>query len=92
MAGARVFVDPPYTGAGGKRAGKRLYAHNTVAHSRIFEALAAAGTDFLMTDDRSQEVLDLVSRFGFNAVVVEMENTHHARISELVITRDRLFA
>ncbi|MCY4068831.1 MAG: hypothetical protein OXE79_06980 [Acidimicrobiaceae bacterium] len=39
--GARVFVDPPYTGAGGKRAGARLYAHNEVCHRRIFEALAA---------------------------------------------------
>ena len=90
--GVRVFVDPPYTAAGGKRAGSRLYAHSTVRHRGIFETLAAAGTDFLMTYDCCDEVLDLVAEHEFHAVAVEMKNGHHARIPELVITRDRLFA
>ena len=88
----RLFVDPPYTGRGGKRAGSRLYAHNTVCHRRIFEALASSGCDFLMTYDCSPEILDLVSEFSFEAVTVRMKNTHHDRIPELVITRDRLFS
>ena len=91
LDGARVFVDPPYTADGGKRAGNRLYAHHVVGHRRIFETLAAAGTDFLMTYDCSEEVLGLVSEFDFCAVAVEMKNGHHARIPELVITRDNLF-
>ena len=89
--GVRLFVDPPYTGRGGKRAGSRLYAHNAVCHRRIFDALASAGCDFLMTYDCCPEILDLVDEYHFEAVAVEMKNTHHNRISELVITRDRLF-
>ena len=45
---ACFFVDPPYT-AGGKRAGSRLYAHNTVDHAKLFELMAASRADFLMT-------------------------------------------
>lgn len=90
--GVRLFVDPPYTGAGGKRAGSRLYAHNAVCHRRVFEALARSECDFLMTYDCSPEIVDLVSEYRFEAVTVRMKNTHHDRIPELVITRDRLFA
>ena len=89
--GVRLFVDPPYTGRGGKRAGSRLYAHNAVCHRRIFDALASAECDFLMTYDCCPEILDLVDEYHFEAVAVEMKNTHHNRIPELVITRDRLF-
>ena len=89
--GVRLFVDPPYTGRGGKRAGSRLYAHNAVCHRRIFDALASARCDFLMTYDCCPEILDLVDEYHFEAVAVEMKNTHHNRIPELVITRDRLF-
>ena len=91
IAGVRLFVDPPYT-AGGKRAGARLYAHNTVDHARIFGALAESDADFLMTDDCCDEVLDLVAEHRFHAVTVEMRNGHNRRALELVITRDRLFA
>lgn len=89
---ARFFVDPPYTAAGGKRAGSRLYAHNDVDHQRIFRVLADSGADFLMTYDCSEEIVDLVGRFKFHAVTVAMKNGHHARIAELIITRDRLFS
>ena len=33
---AAVFVDPPYTGKGGKSAGSRLYTHFTIDHARLF--------------------------------------------------------
>ena len=87
----RIFVDPPYT-AGGKRAGSRLYAHNTVDHGRIFGVLAESSADFLMTYDGCDEVLAFVDEHGFHAVTVEMRNGHNRRAMELVITRDRLFA
>ena len=74
-----LFVDPPYT-AGGKRAGKRLYAHNEVDHGRLFELLADGKTDFVMTYDRAPEIEALVRKHGFHVVQVEMKNTHHARI------------
>ena len=80
-----VFVDPPYT-AGGKRAGRRLYAHAELDHARLFETLAAGRLNFLMTYDRSAEILSLVREHGFHAVQVVMKNAHHDLVPELVIT------
>ena len=88
--GAAVFVDPPYT-AGGKRAGRRLYANHEVNHRRIFEVLAGCGADFLMTYDAAPEIVELVRRHGFAAARVMMKNTHHSRVAELVITRTHVF-
>lgn len=85
-----LFVDPPYT-AGGKRAGKRLYAHNEVDHGRLFGLLAHEKTDFVMTYDRAPEIEALVRKHDFHAVQVVMKNTHHARMSELVISRHPAF-
>ncbi len=85
-----LFVDPPYT-AGGKRAGQRLYAHNAVDHGRLFELLADGKTDFVMTYDRAPEIEALVRKHGFHVVQVEMKNTHHARIYELVISPRPVF-
>lgn len=86
-----VFVDPPYN-AGGKRAGRRLYNHNSIDHSRLFAILADRGADFLMTYDESPEILELIERHQFHAVRVVMKNTHHAKISELVITASPVFS
>ena len=86
-----VFVDPPYTAPSGKRAGRRLYAHNEVDHRRLFGILADGGADFLMTYDEAPEILDLVREHGFHAMRVMMRNTHHARIPELVITPEPIF-
>ena len=85
-----AFVDPPYT-AGGKRAGKRLYAHNQVDHGRLFALLAEHDVDFLMTYDCAPEIVALVNKHGFHAVQVIMKNTHHARLAELVITKQPVF-
>lgn len=88
---AAVFVDPPYT-AGGKRAGKRLYAHHDLDHAKLFEMLADSQCSFLMTYDMSPEILTLVRRHRFAAVRVAMKTSHHARMNEIVITRHRLFS
>ena len=89
--GVVVFVDPPYTAPSGKRAGRRLYAHNEMDHRRLFGILADGGADFLMTYDEAPEILDLVREHGFHAMRVVMRNTHHARVPELVITPGPLF-
>ena len=89
--GLLVFVDPPYT-AGGKRAGKRLYAHNEIDHPGLFGMLADSGADFLMTYDHAPEIMSLVKKHGFEVVQVIMKNTHHARISELIITPRPVFS
>lgn len=87
-----AFIDPPYTATGGKRAGSRLYKHCTIDHAVLFDILARSQTDFLMTYDEAPEIVDLIHQHQFHAVRVEMKNAHHNRLSELVITRDRLFS
>ena len=85
---AAVFVDPPYTGGRGKRAGSRLYAHCTIDHARLFHILDRSNSNFLMT----YEIVDLVDVHRFHAVRVEMNNAHYSQLAELVITRERLFS
>ena len=85
-----VFADPPYT-AGGKKAGSRLYNSNHVDHQRLFSLLAGSGVEFLMTYDKSPEILALIREYGLHAVQVLMKNTHHARVPELVITKRPVF-
>ncbi len=80
-----IFADPPYT-AGGKRAGRRLYNHNAVDHSRLFAILADSGAEFLMTYDETAEILELIAKYEFYAVRVMMKNTHHSHRGELAIT------
>ena len=86
-----VFIDPPYT-AEGKKAGRRLYRHHQLDHKRVFELLAKSVAPFLMTYDRSPEILRLVKAHGFHAVQVVMKTTHHTLLPELVITRTPVFA
>ena len=88
---AVLFVDPPYN-VGGKRAGRRLYAHNEIDHAGLFALLADTNADFLMTYDRTPEIEALVCKHEFRALQVEMKNTHHAKVPELVISPRPVFA
>ena len=88
---AAVFVDPPYTAQGGKRAGSRLYARSNIDHARLFAMLAEHGSNFLMTYDAAPEIVSLVRRHGFHAVCLFMKNGHRKCRPELVITPERLF-
>jgi DNA adenine methylase len=83
---AVFFIDPPYT-AGGKRAGSRLYSHSEIDHERLFHDCALLEGDFLMTYDNAPEVIRLAERHGFAAKAIPMKNTHHAEMSELLISR-----
>ena len=89
---AAVFLDPPYTCPGGKRAGARLYRHTEIDHPGLFSLLAEHGANFLMTYDAAPEIMDMVTRHRFKAVTVSMKNGHHNRIPELIITSESLFA
>lgn len=89
---AAVFLDPPYTAGGGKRAGSRLYAHSDIDHAGLFDLLSTHKSNFLMTYDAAPEIIELVRHHGFAAVGVAMKNAHHNRLPELVITRESLFA
>lgn len=83
---AAFVVDPPYT-AGGKKAGSRLYLHNSIDHDLLFDSMAKVEGAFLMTYDDAPEVVDLASKNGFVIARVPMKNTHHAIIYELLIKK-----
>ena len=81
------FIDPPYT-AGSKKAGSRLYTHSMLDHARLFAIAARLRGDFLMTYDDDEQVRALAQRHGFAMQAVAMKNTHHAKMSELLIGRN----
>ncbi|PYS82177.1 MAG: DNA methyltransferase [Acidobacteria bacterium] len=84
---AVFFVDPPYT-AGGKQAGRRLYTHSELDHEELFKVISEVTGDFLMTYDNTDDVRDLARRYGFDFELVAMQNTHLAKMTELLIGRN----
>jgi len=77
------FADPPYTVAS-----KRLYAHWQVDHRSLFGLLASVKGDVLMTYDNTREIATLASEFDFETQAIAMKNTHHAKMTELLIGKD----
>lgn len=77
------FVDPPYTVAG-----RRLYRYSEIDHRHLFSLAKRLTGDFLMTYDNTKEIRALAAEFGFDFQGVAMKNTHHARMTELLIGKD----
>ena len=77
------FIDPPYT-----KAGRRLYKHSEVNDRYLFSLVKRLAGDFLMTYDNTKEILKLAGEFGFHSQAIAMKNTHHARMTELLIGRN----
>ena len=86
-----TFIDPPYTAAG-KKAGSRLYRYNELDHRALFCAAKSLSGDFLMTYDNAEGVKALASEHGFDTEEISMKNTHHAKMTELLIGRDLTWA
>lgn len=84
---AVFFIDPPYT-AGGKRAGSRLYTHSELDHDELFRACSELAGDFLMTYSNDQTVQGLAKKYQLAMKEIAMKNTHHAKMTELLIGRD----
>ncbi len=84
---AVYLIDPPYTAAG-KRAGTRLYTHCVLDHAELFRIAKSLAGDFLMTYDDASGVRDLAQAFGFDMELVAMKNTHHAKMTELLVGRN----
>ncbi|MCJ7778448.1 MAG: DNA adenine methylase [Sedimentisphaerales bacterium] len=82
-----MFIDPPYTAAG-KRAGTRLYKYFELNHNRLFEEASKVQGDVLLTYDNAPELAELAFRYGFETRTIYMKNTHHAKMSELLIGRN----
>ncbi len=87
MDNAVFFIDPPYTAAG-KKAGSRLYTHSSLNHDELFRVATSLAGDFLMTYDSTDEIKELAKWYGLDSMDVAMKNTHHARMTELLIGRD----
>jgi DNA adenine methylase len=82
-AEAAFYIDPPYT-----LAARRLYKVWQVEHSRLFAAMAECKGDFLMSYDNTAEIAKLAKKHGFESRAIAMKNTHHAKMTELLIGRD----
>lgn len=78
------FIDPPYTAAG-KRAGSRLYTYSELDHNELFAVTATVCGDFLMTYDHAEEIEAMAQSYGFDSEPIAMKNTHHAKMTELLI-------
>jgi DNA adenine methylase len=85
-ADAVFFIDPPYT-AGGKRAGSRLYTYSEIDHPTLFCAADSLSGHFLMTYDDADDVRAFAQSHQFETRTIQMKNTHHAEMTELVISR-----
>lgn len=86
-ASACFFIDPPYTAAG-KKAGARLYRHSEIDHEALFEIASNVSGDFLMTYDNAEGIHAMAQRHHFETFAIPMKNTHHAKMTELLIGRD----
>jgi DNA adenine methylase len=77
------YVDPPYTVSA-----RRLYTCWQVNHDALFAQMQRVRGDFLMSYDNTQEVRAMAKRFGFVSRAIAMKNTHHEKMTELLIGRD----
>ncbi len=82
-SGAVFFVDPPYTVAS-----RRLYPHWQVDHRSLFALLSKVRGDVLFTYDHTREIVGLAEEFEFETQAIAMKNTHHARMTELLVGKN----
>lgn len=82
-----IFIDPPYT-AFGKRAGTRLYRYNQLDHKLLFGLFNKSKADFIFTYDDTTEVRELAKNMKYEASLIAMKNSHHAKMKELLIGKD----
>jgi DNA adenine methylase len=80
------FIDPPYT-SGGKKAGSRLYTHSELDHEALFKLCSRVNGDFLMTYSNDENTRRLAHKHQLDMREIAMRNTHHAKMTELLIGR-----
>ncbi|MBF0423505.1 MAG: hypothetical protein HQL73_10985 [Magnetococcales bacterium] len=87
---AAFFIDPPYTAGNqkSKRAGRRLYTHHEIDHDLLFDISEKSSGNILLTYENSPDIEELSNRHSFKTKCVAMKNTHHDKITELLISRD----
>lgn len=77
------FIDPPYDGAG-----CRLYRHGEIDNTKLFEVVASLEGDFLMTYNKTTEILELSKKYGFKTKSIQMNGGSRGEKVELLIGRD----
>jgi len=77
------YIDPPYT-----LAARRLYTAWQIDHTRLFKLMSECKGEFLMSYDNTEEVAKLAEKFGFQSRPIAMKNTHHAKMTELLIGKN----
>ena len=80
---AAFFIDPPYTVSA-----RRLYCHWQIDHRTLFSLLRNVVGRVLLTYDNTVEISTWAHEFGFKIQAVAMKNTHHSRMTELLIDKD----
>ena len=80
------FIDPPYT-SGGKKAGSRLYTHYELDHEGLFALCSKLAGDFLITYSNDAHTRQLAHKHRLEMREIAMKNTHHAKMTELLIGR-----
>ena len=70
------------------KAGSRLYTHFELDHEKLFALCETLRGDFLMTYDNAPELMKLARKHSFQVKPVAMKNTHHAKMTELLIGRN----
>lgn len=86
-ADTAFFIDPPYTHSG-KRAGNRLYTHAQIDHEVLFDKSCKLSGALLMTYDNTEEIRKLAEQHGLAFRAIPMKSTHHAELTELLISRN----
>ncbi|MFH1647522.1 MAG: DNA adenine methylase, partial [Chloroflexota bacterium] len=74
---------PPYDGAG-----SRLYQHGEVNNNRLFEIAAFLEGDFLMTYNKTTEILELADKYKFETESIQMNGGANNGKIELLIGRN----
>jgi DNA adenine methylase len=80
---AAFYIDPPYT-----LAARRLYTAWQIDHSKLFKLMSECKGEFLMSYDNTDDVAKLATTFGFQSKPIAMKNTHHAKMTELLIGKN----
>lgn len=78
-----IFIDPPYP-----KAGRRLYEYSDVDHENIFSVSKKLKGKPLITYDNSDEIQELVRKYGFESEEILMSTTHHEDKYELIIGKN----